>query len=92
VVTISKAAKFRQTLAGLCLLLAPLLFAAAELLGPDAPGDAATQLAAYAEHRSSLLTSALLSIASSIVFIPHCSGCCTGSAAAVSSTATSRLL
>jgi hypothetical protein len=70
VVTISKAAKFRQTVAGLCLLLAPLLFAAAELLGPDAPGDPAAQLAAYAEHRASLLASALLSIASSIVFIP----------------------
>ncbi len=51
-VNIRQAANFRRTVAALCLLLAPLLFAAAELLAPDAPGDAATQLAAFAEHRA----------------------------------------
>src|SRR5258705_11842749 len=65
-----KPAEFRRTVAGLCLLLAPVLFAAAELLGPDASGDPASQLAAWSEHRSTLIASALLGIASAIVFIP----------------------
>jgi hypothetical protein len=64
------AANFRRSAAGLSLLLAPLLFAAAEMAGPETSGDASAQLATYAAHRGALLASALLDIGSFMLFLP----------------------
>jgi hypothetical protein len=64
------AANFRRSVAGISLLLAPILFAAAEMAGPETSGDASAQLAAYAAHRGALLASALLGIGSFMLFLP----------------------
>jgi hypothetical protein len=69
VLKIGNAAHFRRTVAGLCLLAAPLLFAAAEI-APQSSGSAAAQLANFAQHRDQLLAGLLLGIASSMVFVP----------------------
>ena len=66
---IGNAAHFRRTVAGLCLLIAPLLFVVAEI-APQPSGSAAAQLASYAQHRDQLLAGLLLGIASSMLFIP----------------------
>ncbi len=66
---IRNAAHFRRTVAGLCLLIAPLLFAVAEI-APQPSGSAAAQLASYAQHRDQLLAGLLLGIASSMLFVP----------------------
>lgn len=64
------AAHFRRVVAGLCLVAAPLLFAAAEILTPQPSGSAAAQLAAFAEHRNQLLAGVLCGVASSMLFVP----------------------
>ena len=66
---IGNAAHFRRIVAGLCLLAAPLVFAAAEIT-PQPSGSAAAQLASYAQHRDQLLAGLLLGIASSMLFVP----------------------
>lgn len=67
---ISDAAHFRRTVAGLCLLLAPALFAAAEILTPQPSGSAAAQLASFAQHRGQLMVGVLCGLASSMLFVP----------------------
>lgn len=67
---ISDAAHFRRTVAGLCLVAAPLLFAAAEITSPDSSGSPAAQLARYAQHRDQLLAGVLCGIAFSMLFTP----------------------
>jgi hypothetical protein len=69
VLKIGNAAHFRRTVAGLCLLAAPLVFAAAEITQQPS-GSAAAQLASYAQHRDQLLAALLLGIASSMLFVP----------------------
>jgi hypothetical protein len=64
------AANFRRSVAGISLLLAPVLFAAAEMVGPETSGDASAQLAAYASHRGAQLASVLLGIGSFMLFLP----------------------
>lgn len=64
------ATNFRRSVAGVCLVFAPILFAAAELLGPDTSGGASSQLAQFAEHRDALLATVLLGIGSAMLFIP----------------------
>jgi hypothetical protein len=70
VLKIFDAAHFRRVVAGLCLVAAPLLFAAAEILTPQPSGSAAAQLAAFAEHRNQLLAGVLCGVASSMLFVP----------------------
>lgn len=67
--TIWNAANYRRTVGGACLVLAPVLFAAAELLGPEPSGSAAAQLAAFEQHRTGLVTSALLQLLMAMVFV-----------------------
>ena len=67
---IGNTAHFRRTVAGLCLVAAPLLFAAAEIATPQPSGNAAAQLASYAQHRDQLLAGLLCGIASSMLFVP----------------------
>jgi hypothetical protein len=69
VLKIGNAAHFRRIVAGLCLLAAPLLFAAAKI-APQSSGSAAAQLANFAQHRDQLLAGLLLGIASSMMFVP----------------------
>jgi hypothetical protein len=67
---LGNAAHFRRSVAGVCLLVAPVLFAGAEILAPESVGDPAGQLADYAQHRGPLLAAALLGIAATIFFLP----------------------
>ena len=67
---IGNAARFRSTIGGLSLLAAPILFTAAEILSPDSGGDAAASLTSFSHHRSALLASALLGLASTMFLIP----------------------
>jgi hypothetical protein len=69
-----RATGFRRAIAGACLIAAPLLFAAAELLFPESSGDAGQQLATFAAHRTAETTAALLSVAMVVVFIPGLAG------------------
>jgi hypothetical protein len=69
-----RATGFRRAVAGACLIAAPLLFAAAELLFPQSSGDAGQQLATFAAHRTAETTAALLSVAMVLVFIPGLAG------------------
>jgi hypothetical protein len=64
------AANFRRSVAGLSLLLAPTLFAAAELASSDSSGDAAAQLAEFTAHRGTLLAAVLCGIGASMFFLP----------------------
>ena len=67
---ISDAAHFRRVVAGLCLVAAPLLFAAAEIATPQPSGSAAAQLASFAQHRNLLLAGVLCGLASVMCFVP----------------------
>ncbi|MGB8651591.1 MAG: hypothetical protein WCD35_13135 [Mycobacteriales bacterium] len=67
--TINTASGFRRTLSGVSLLIAPVLFAASELLTPKQVTNAAEQLDVYAAHRSALLASSLLSIAVALTLL-----------------------
>jgi hypothetical protein len=67
---LGNAATFRRSVAGVSLLVAPVLFAGAEILVPESSGNAASQLADYAQHRGALLAAALLGIAAAIFFLP----------------------
>jgi hypothetical protein len=64
------AANFRRSVAGLSLLLAPILFAAAEIASPASTGDAHAQLARYTAHRGTLLAAVLCGLGSSLFFLP----------------------
>lgn len=67
--TINTASGFRRTLTGTSLLIAPVLFAASELLAPEQVSGAAQQLDVYAAHRTALLASSLLSIAVALTML-----------------------
>ncbi len=61
---------FRRTLGGLCLILAPVLFAINEITFPDLSGSGADQLAAAAKSHDLMLVDIYIGIASAILFIP----------------------
>jgi hypothetical protein len=67
---LGNAAAFRRSVAGVSLLLAPVLFAGAEILAPDSNGTGAAQLANYAQHRAVLLAAALLGLGATMFFVP----------------------
>ncbi len=61
---------FRRTLGGLCLILAPVLFAIAEITYPASDGNGAAQLDVAARNHDVMLADIYLGIASAILFIP----------------------
>jgi hypothetical protein len=61
---------FRRTLGGLCLILAPVLFAVAEITYPAVNGNGAQQLEAAARNHDLMLADIYFGIASAILFIP----------------------
>jgi hypothetical protein len=61
---------FRRTLGGLCLILAPVLFAIDEITYPTSDGTGAEQLAAAAGNYNVMLADIYFGIASAILFIP----------------------
>ena len=61
---------FRRTLGGLCLILAPILFAVAEITYPASDGNGAQQLDIAARNHDVMLTDIYFGIASAILFIP----------------------
>src|SRR5438445_1979585 len=61
---------FRRTLGGLCLILAPIFFAIAEITYPASDGNGAAQLDIAARNHDVMLADIYLGIASAILFIP----------------------
>jgi hypothetical protein len=61
---------FRRTLGGLCLILAPILFAIAEITYPASDGNGAQQLDVAAANHNVMLADIYFGIASAILFIP----------------------
>jgi hypothetical protein len=61
---------FRRTLGGLCLILAPILFAIAEITYPASNGSGAEQLDIAARNHDVMLADIYFGIASAILFIP----------------------
>jgi len=61
---------FRRTLGGLCLILAPILFAVAEITYPASDGNGAAQLDIAARNHDVMLADIYFGIASAILFIP----------------------
>lgn len=60
----------RQRGAGICLIAAPVAFAAAEILAPESNGSSAQMLSSFAASRTAGLTAALLGIVSVMLFVP----------------------
>ena len=61
---------FRRTLGGLCLILAPILFAVAEITYPASDGNGTAQLDIAARNHDVMLADIYFGIASAILFIP----------------------
>jgi hypothetical protein len=61
---------FRRTLGGLCLILAPIFFAIAEITYPPSGGNGAEQLDAAARNHDVMLADIYFGIASAILFMP----------------------
>lgn len=61
---------FRRTLGGLCLILAPILFAITEISYPVGNGTAAEQLDTAARNQNLMLADVFIGITSAILFIP----------------------
>ena len=61
---------FRRTLGGRCLILAPILFAVAEITYPASDGNGAAQLDIAARNHDVMLADIYFGIASAILFIP----------------------
>jgi hypothetical protein len=61
---------FRRTLGGLSLILAPILFAVAEITYPASDGNGAAQLDIAARNHNVMLADIYVGIASAILFIP----------------------
>lgn len=61
---------FRRTLGGICLILAPILFAIAEITYPSSDGNGAAQLDLAARNHDVMLADIYFGIASAILFMP----------------------
>lgn len=61
---------FRRTVGGLCLILAPVLFAIVEISYPSTGDSGAAQLATAAANHNLMLADIYIGIASSILYIP----------------------
>ncbi len=61
---------FRRTLGGLCLIVAPALFAVVEITMPGGNGTGAQQLATAAANQNLMLADIYMGIASALLFIP----------------------
>jgi hypothetical protein len=64
------AVRSRQVVAGVCLLLVPLGWAAGELLAPESGSTAAAILDGYAEHRGAGVLVTALSLVTLCAFLP----------------------
>jgi hypothetical protein len=67
---LSDAHHFRKTVAGICMILAPVLFLIAAIVAPSSDNDAGAILAAISEHRDAFYLSTVLAIAGSVLLLP----------------------
>jgi hypothetical protein len=67
---VARADSFRRRVAGLCLVLAPIAFSAAEVLAPPGGNDAPSVYAGWASHRTEGLVAAFIGLAATILFLP----------------------
>ena len=63
-------AAFRRRVAGACLVLAPLAFAAAELLGPEGNGTPRQVFDAWVAHPTAGLVSCFAGLLATLLFVP----------------------
>lgn len=63
-------AAFRRKATGLCLILAPVAFAAAELLAPEDGHDGPSTYAAWSTHRGPGLAAAFAGLLATMLFLP----------------------
>lgn len=66
----ARVAAYRRRVAGACLVLAPLAFAAAELLAPEGSGTSRQILDAWAAHRTAGLLSCFAGLLATLLFLP----------------------
>lgn len=67
---IGDATNFRRTLGGLCLILAPVLFAIQEITYPGGGNSGAEQLDVAARNHNLMLADIYIGIASAVLFVP----------------------
>jgi hypothetical protein len=67
---LSDAHHFRKTVAGICMVLAPVLFLAASIVAPSSDNDAAAILSATAEHVDRFYIATVLAIAGAVFLLP----------------------
>jgi hypothetical protein len=70
VLRFSDSRNFSRTLAGLSLIVAPLVLIAAVLIGPDLDEDAATRLGEIADDKALYVTSGILFFVGAYLFVP----------------------
>ncbi len=71
---LSNESNFTRTLAGLSLIVAPLLLLAATLIGPDLTGDGAERLAEIADNEARYVAGSYLFLVGAWVFVPGAIG------------------
>jgi hypothetical protein len=67
---LSDAHHFRKTVAGICMVLAPVLFLASAIIAPSSDSDAAAILGAVADHTDRFYLATVLGIAGSVLLVP----------------------
>jgi hypothetical protein len=67
---LSDAHHFRKTVAGICMVLAPVLFLASAIIAPSSDNDAAAILGAVSEHTDRFYLATVLGIAGSVLLFP----------------------
>lgn len=67
---LSDAHHFRKTVAGICMILAPVLFLASAILAPSSDNDAGAILGAVGDHADRFYVSTVLGIVGTVLLVP----------------------
>jgi hypothetical protein len=70
VLSLSDPAHFRRTVAGTCLIAAPLAGLTGTLIGPESETDAADQLAAIADNQDAFVIGTIVGIVALVLLLP----------------------
>jgi hypothetical protein len=70
VLSLSEPSQFRRTVAGTCLIAAPLAGLAGTLIGPESETDAADQLAAIADNQDAFVITTVIGMVALVLLLP----------------------